>query len=159
MLNRIRALAASFGAAQAARVHVEAADATDAKHLAAAVLMVEAALMDGTFDDDEAAAIQRIVQERFGLNEEEAKSLLEEARGIQDDSHHLLRFTRTIKDTYPIEERVEIIEMLWEVAYADGELHHFEANLVRRVGGLIYVPDQESGAARKRVASRLGIDL
>ena len=159
MMNRIKALAAGFGAAQEARKQAEDVDASDAKHMAAAVLMVEAAQMDGTFDRNEAATIARIVRERFGLNEEEAKTLLEEARGIQDESNQLLRFTRAIKDNYTIEDRVEIIEMLWEVAYADGELHHFEANLVRRVGGLIYVPDKESGAARKRVASRLGVDL
>jgi uncharacterized tellurite resistance protein B-like protein len=41
--------------------------------------------------------------------------------------------------------------MLWEVAYADGNVDDYEANLVRRVAGLLYVPDRDSGAARKRV--------
>ena len=48
-----------------------------------------------------------------------------------------------------------MIEMLWEVALADGDIHHYESNLVRRVAGLLYVPDPESGAARKRVLQRL----
>ena len=56
-----------------------------------------------------------------------------------------------------LEERVKIIEMLWEVAYADGVVHHYEANLIRRINGLLYVSDRDSGAARKRVAARLGI--
>jgi uncharacterized tellurite resistance protein B-like protein len=51
-----------------------------------------------------------------------------------------------------------IIEMLWEVVYADGVLHDYEANLLRRIGGLIYVSDRDRGAARKRVMKRLGID-
>ncbi len=47
--------------------------------------------------------------------------------------------------------------MLWEVAYADGILHDYEANLLRRIGGLIYVSDRERGAARRRVVARLGL--
>ena len=54
-------------------------------------------------------------------------------------------------------ERVELVEMLWEVVYADGRVDPFEANLLRRIGGLIYVSDRERGAARKRVAARLGV--
>ena len=50
-----------------------------------------------------------------------------------------------------------MIEMLWEVVFADGKEHAFEANLVRRVTGLIYVTDHESGSARKRVRARLGL--
>jgi uncharacterized tellurite resistance protein B-like protein len=49
-----------------------------------------------------------------------------------------------------------MIEMLWEVAYADGKVHDFEASLVRRVSGLIHVSDRDSGTARKKVLARLG---
>ena len=48
--------------------------------------------------------------------------------------------------------------MLWEVVYADGELHDYEASLLRRIAGLLYVPDRESGEARKRVLARLGVE-
>jgi uncharacterized tellurite resistance protein B-like protein len=47
--------------------------------------------------------------------------------------------------------------MMWEVAYADGALHDYEASLLRRVTGLLYVSDRESGEARKRVLARLGL--
>jgi uncharacterized tellurite resistance protein B-like protein len=50
-----------------------------------------------------------------------------------------------------------VIEMLWEVAYADGRLHDYEASLLRRVTGLLYVSDRDSGEARKRVLARLGL--
>jgi len=50
------------------------------------------------------------------------------------------------------------VEMLWEVVYADGVLHDYEANLLRRIGGLIYVSDMDRGNARKRVMTRLGIE-
>ncbi len=154
MINRIKSLAAAFGGSGGGPSVV--AD-EETEHLAAAVLMVEAATMDGSFDDSEADAISRIAQRHFGLNEEEAASLLDAARDAHERSSQLLRFTRTVKEKFPIEERVKIIEMLWEVAYADGEVHHYEANLIRRINGLLYVSDRDSGAARKRVAARLGI--
>ena len=154
MINRIKSLAAAFGSSGGAP-SIDTDD--DTKHLAAAVLMVEAATMDGSFDDSEADAISRIAQRHFGLNEEEAASLLETARQAQDKATQLLRFTRTVKEKFPIEDRVKIIEMLWEVVYADGVVHHYEANLIRRINGLLYVSDRDSGAARKRVAARLGI--
>jgi len=50
-----------------------------------------------------------------------------------------------------------LMEMLWEVVFADGEEHAFETNLMRRLAGLLYVTDQESGAARRRVRTRLGL--
>ena len=53
------------------------------------------------------------------------------------------------------ERHVEVIEMLWEVAYADGGLTALEDTLLRRVGGLIYVPDHDRGEARQRVLRRL----
>ena len=157
MINRIKSLATVFNAPAASGGASGIDSGGETKHLAAAVLMVEAATMDGSFDDSEADAISRIAQRHFGLNEEEAASLLEAAREVQADSNQLLRFTRAIKDAFPLEERVDIIEMLWEVVYADGKVHHYEANLMRRINGLIYVSDRDSGAARKRVASRLGM--
>jgi uncharacterized tellurite resistance protein B-like protein len=66
-------------------------------------------------------------------------------------------FTSAIKDGLDHAERVQLIEMLWEVVYADGQLHDYEASLLRRVSGLLYVSDRESGEARKRVLARLGV--
>ncbi len=157
MLNRIKSLAAGFGASSGSGPSASVDTNEETKHLAAAVLMVEAATMDGNFDDSEADTISRIAQHHFGLTEEEAESLLEAAREAQENANHLIRFTKAVKESFPFEERVKIIEMLWEVVYADGEVHHYEANLIRRINGLLYVSDKDSGAARKRVAARLGI--
>ncbi len=129
----------------------------DEKTLAAAALMVEAAMMDETFGAQERDAITRILGQRFGVSEAEAAAVIAEAERAQADANHLLRFTRSVKDTFSPEDRIEVIEMLWEVAYADGQLHDYESNLLRRVCGLIYVSDRDSGAARKRVLARLGL--
>lgn len=125
------------------------------KRLAAAVLLVEAAVMDGEFSDQERAVIGPILGGHFGLSEEESETLITEAAKVQDDANHLIRFTRVLKDAYAIEERTELVEMLWEVVYADGILHDYEANLLRRVSGLLYVSDREQGDARKRVLNRI----
>ena len=125
--------------------------------LAAAALLVEAAVLDGDFDADERHTIARLLGERFGVDSGEAEAIIVEAGDAARQSNQLYAFTRTIKDRFDADERIRMIEMLWEVVYADGELHDYEASLVRRVAGLIYVPDRDSGMARKRALQRMGI--
>jgi uncharacterized tellurite resistance protein B-like protein len=127
------------------------------RQLAAAALMVEAARLDDDFDTEERARIEALLQDRFALSATEAADLLEAGEKASDDSIEWQGFTRKIKDGFEPEERVALIEMLWEVAYADGMLHDYEASLIRRITGLLYVSDRESGEARKRVLTRLGI--
>ncbi len=124
-------------------------------HQAAAALFAEVAMSDDGFDDAERATIRRLMAERFGLSESEALALAEAAEAHAADSTHLLRFTRVIKDNYTPEERIELIEMIWEVVYADGVLHDHEDSLLRRIAGLVYVSDRDRGNARKRVLARL----
>lgn len=126
--------------------------------LAAAVLMAEAASLDSTFGEDERAVIRATLVDHFGLDGAEAEALLEKATREAERSAELYGYTRTIKDRLDEGARIEVIEMLWAVAYADGELHPYEANLLRRVAGLLYVTDRDSGLARQRVLRRLGID-
>jgi uncharacterized tellurite resistance protein B-like protein len=124
------------------------------RQLAAAALLVEAARLDQGFAEAERSRIEELVVERFGLAPDEAADLVAEAEQMAADSVQWQGFTRAIKDGFDYDERVEIIEMLWEVAYADGELHDFEASLIRRITGLLYVADCDSGEARKRVLAR-----
>ena len=124
-------------------------------HLAAAALMVEAARLDGRFDEEERARIGKILHRRFGLEGEATDALIDAAVGEVDRIPEIYGFTKTIRDHFTHPERVAMLEMLWEVAYADGVLHDYEASLLRQVTGLLYVTDQESGAARKRALERL----
>ena len=114
--------------------------------------------MDGHFDDDERATIDRILQQHFELAPGESEELIAEAQEAVNSTGQLYAFTKVVKDRFSTEERIQMIEMIWEVAYADGRLDHFESNLIRRVGGLLYVSDRDRGAAKKRVMARLGID-
>jgi uncharacterized tellurite resistance protein B-like protein len=123
-------------------------------HLAAGALMVEAARLDGTFDADERAHIHDTLRDRFDLDEETTGALIDAAVEAADTIPEIFGFTRTIRDHFSHDERIEMMEMLWEVAYADGELHDYEANLMRQVTGLLYVTDRESGDARKRAQAK-----
>jgi uncharacterized tellurite resistance protein B-like protein len=127
------------------------------EHVAAAALMVEAARLDGAFEPAERQRIRELLERRFHLPSEMAGRLLEQAEHTATESVAWQGFTRAIKEALAPEERIGIIEMLWEVAYADGELHDYEASLLRRVAGLLYVDDKASGEARLRVMAKLGV--
>jgi uncharacterized tellurite resistance protein B-like protein len=126
-------------------------------HLAAAVLMVDAASIDGEFGDTERGIVAAVLKRHFGLSGDALATLLALAEGKRDSASDLNRYTLTIKDEFTDAQRVELVELLWEVVYADGQLHAYEANLLRRIAGLLYVSDRERGDARKRVLSRLGV--
>ena len=114
--------------------------------------------MDDRFDRAERETIVRLLIERFDLGEAEAANLLAAAERAVDRSTQLFRFSQEITRTLGIEDRARIVEMLWEVAYADGVLSAPEDALIRRVAALIYVDDEARMGARQRVRRRLGID-
>lgn len=124
---------------------------TDDLRLAAAALLVEAARMDENFDDAERAAIKDALERRFELSGTEAEALLAEGEAAQDAAVDLYKFARSINAALAPEDRRQVIEMLWEVVYADGSLDHYEASLIRKLSGLLHVPDSESAEARQRV--------
>lgn len=134
---------------------VETVENTLSGSLALAAVMVEAARRDGDYAAAEREAILRIVMREEGLDPAGAEALLVEAETAQEKSVDLFRFTHALKESTPFEDRVRIIEDLWEVILADGERGHEEDQLVRSVCGLLGIPDRESGLARARVEARL----
>jgi len=130
-------------------------DALDTR-LAAAVLLVNAARADEDYTPEDKVRVKDILHSRFHLSEDEVKSLFALAEARAEESVNLHRFTSAVKDNWSEADRIRLIELLWEVAYADGKIHAYEDHLIRRVAGLIYVTDRDRGEARKRVAERLG---
>ena len=130
----------------------------DELHMAAAGLLVTASISDGKQSDSEREAIARILTARFELPEDEAHSLLAVADQKAEEALDLYQFTRVLTDNFPPEERVRVIEMLWKVVYADGVIDDFEAHLIRRCAGLLFVSDKDSGLAKQRVRAKLAID-
>ena len=152
MINRVKALFVDRSGAPEARADRHSHEELQ---IAAAALMVEAAQLDDSFDTRERAKVRELVVARFELTSEEGANLIEAAEARVADSIELHGFVRVIKSAFTPEERIELMEMLWEVVYADGDLHHYEANLMRRLAGLLQVSDREAGAARKRARERL----
>lgn len=130
----------------------------DEMQAAVAALLVESAQMDGAFDETERHTIAHLLAARFGLSEDEVADVIDTAEASENHGNLVFSATRAVRDGLDYDGRVELMEMLWEVAYADGEIHDWEANLARRVAGLIHVEDRDSGLARRRVRERLGIE-
>jgi uncharacterized tellurite resistance protein B-like protein len=126
-------------------------------HLATAALLVEAAKSDGIYQDAERFVVAGLLRRLTGGSEAEAEQLLAEAEQALAQSVQLFRFTQQVVDQVPPDQRVQIVEFLWEAVYADRVLTAEEDSLVRRVAGLLYVSDRDRGAARLRVLRRLGI--
>jgi uncharacterized tellurite resistance protein B-like protein len=128
----------------------------DDLQIAVAVLLIEAARMDDTFDARERGAIEALLEHKFQLSHDETQELLKFAEETAERSHQLHPFTRLAVERMEPARRIRLIEMMWEVAYADGKLDPDEDVLLRRVAGLIYISDEDRIAARQRVLSRIG---
>ncbi len=153
MLNRIRDF---FTAREAAPVKGES-HTDEELRLAAAALLVEAAQMDEAIAVGERDRIVELVKWRFDLTEEEGQDLVRQAEETVKTSVQHHGFVSIIVRAFSHQERVQLVEMLWDIAYTDGRLHDMEAALLRRISGLLHVTDQESGAARKRAIASHGL--
>ncbi len=123
--------------------------------LALAALLVRVARADGDYGEGEVARIDAMLRARHGLSPFEAARLRGAAEGLEAEAPDTVRFTRAIKDHVPYEERLGVVEALWEVALADGRRDAEEDGLMRLVASLLGVADADSGLARQRVAGRL----
>lgn len=124
--------------------------AADEMHLAVAALLIEAARMDSTFDAAERGSIEALLASKFALDGQAVRQLIDDAQRKVENSTQYFPFTNAISKNMTIEQRTEIIEMMWSVAYADGVLDPHEDMLLRQVAGLLHVPDRERGLARQR---------
>ena len=122
---------------------------------AVAALLVELARMDDKVDARERRTIEQLLARTFSLDPDSARSLVERADREMQRSTQYHPFTRQICRHASAEMRVQIIEMLWTVAYSDGALNPDEDALIRQLAGLIQVSDWDRGAARKRALATL----
>ncbi len=133
----------------------QAANQNDSAFALAVLLIEVARSSDNRVGDREESVIERALTRRFELRRDEVVRLIEAAEQGAIQATDLFHFTQVVVDQFREEERIGVIEMLWEVAYSDGVLTGDEDTLIRRVAGLIYVPDWERGEAKLRVRERL----
>lgn len=119
--------------------------------LALTALLVRIARSDGDYAAAEIERIDRIVIARYGLSPFEATSLRAQAETLEAEAPDTVRFTRAIKDAVPYDDRMSVVESLWQVVLADGERDAQEDALLRLVANLLGISDRDSAIARQRV--------
>ncbi len=118
--------------------------------LALTALLVRIARSDGHFDAEERQRILAIAQTRYQLSEADAGALLEQAEQLEGEAPDTVRFTRAIKDAVAYDDRLRVVEALWQVALADGERDASEDAIIRMASNFLGVTDMDSALARQR---------
>ena len=118
-------------------------------------LLVEAASIDGEIANDEKNQIENILIERLNLDKIVAEQILEQTISESEDQIEIWSKTQDIRKELDYEERLNILELMWEIVLVDDVLDVFEAQLMRRVSGLLYISDIDSGNCKKRAIEKL----
>ena len=118
-------------------------------------LLVEAASIDGEIGNDEKNQIENILIERLNLHKIEAEKILEQTISESEEQIEIWSKTNDIRKELDYEERLNILELMWEIVLVDDVLDVFEAQLMRRVSGLLYISDIDSGTSKKRAIEKL----
>jgi len=151
MLNAIREFFDQHVAAGAA-----GGDERHTIEVATAALLVETVRLDGEIDASERAAAHRAVRAKFGLGEAEAATLIRLAEEEARDATGYYQFTSLINRQFSAAQKLRIIELMWQVAYADAELSAHEQHVVRKIADLLHVPHRAYIAAKLRARTAAG---
>jgi uncharacterized tellurite resistance protein B-like protein len=128
----------------------------DDYRLAAAALLVHAAAIDGDISDAERDQLHAVIKRQFDLDEATTDELVAEATEAEHEAIDLYHFTSLINRALDEDGRRHVVEMMWEIAYADGRVDGFESNLIWRVADLLGISSRERIELGQRVASRRG---
>tara|TARA_B100001013_G_scaffold275151_1_gene175659 strand:- start:63 stop:494 length:432 start_codon:yes stop_codon:yes gene_type:complete len=126
-------------------------DTKDEKNLILiCALFIHAAKMDENYSDKEKLIILKALTEISNKKENELKIILEKAEEKENQSNQILEFTKEIKN-YKKNFRLKIVEILWKIIYSDGISDMYESSLMRKLSGLLYVSDKESGNIKQLI--------
>jgi len=124
--------------------------------LAAAALLVHAAAIDGAVSDIEREKLHAIIKRRFDLDDAKTDELVAEATEAENEAIDLYHFTSLLNRSLDEDGRLRVVEMMWEIAYADRRVSEFEDNLIWRAADLLGVSSRDRIALRERVAAARG---
>ena len=122
--------------------------------LAATALLVHAAGIDGNISAVERDKLHAVIRRHFGLDDAETDELVAEATEAEHDAIDLYHFTSVINRSLDEEGRRRVVEMMWEIIYADGGAGAFESNLIWRAADLLGISSRERIELGQRVAKR-----
>jgi len=132
--------------------------AEDDYRLAAAALLVHAAAIDGEMSQSERDKLHAIVKRRFALDEAATDELIDKATQAEQEAVDLYHFTSLLNRTLDEAGRAKVIEMMWEIVYADGRRDELEDNLLWRAADLLGVSSRERIELRRRIAGKAGAE-
>ena len=118
-------------------------------------LMIEAANTDGEVTQEELNKISNSLINTFKEDPKAVEISLTKAFENKDNSKSLYYYTSKLNKSYSNENKIKLIEVLWEIILADNEIHDFETNLIRRLAGLLYISDVECGNAKIRAGKKV----
>jgi uncharacterized tellurite resistance protein B-like protein len=127
--------------------------------LAAAALLVHTAAIDGNISDVERQRIHSVIKRAFGLDEAATTELVAEATEAEHEAIDLYHFTSLINRSLDEDGRRRVVEMMWEIVYADGRVSEFESNLIWRAADLLGISSRERIELGQRVANQRGSAL
>lgn len=128
----------------------------DDYRLSVAALLVHAMAIDGFVAEHEREVLAGLLRRRFDLSKDDTEALIAAAEAADSEAVDLYGFTSVLKRKLDDSERARIIEMMWEMAFADGEVHEFEDNLIWRVAELLAVPSATRISLKQAVRARGG---
>lgn len=120
-----------------------------ALELSCAALMFEVARSDFTIDETERESIHLLLTENFALSAEDVATVTEEAADNVDAATCLFEFTRTINDIATVDQKRQLLTMMWRVALADDALSRYEEHVIRKVADLLYLPHNDFMLAKQ----------
>ena len=124
---------------------------------AISALLLEAAIIDGQIDDVEIDQTKHAICNFFDISDRQAVQIIQKLLKDAGHKHEFHSLTKQIRGSCDYEERIYIISMLWQIVLADDEMDSLESNLMRRLSGLLFVSDLDSGKAKQQAKTRLGI--
>ena len=111
--------------------------------IACSVLLCEVMLADGQLEASEQNKLSTILSKKFQLSNEEVKDIIQRSLTICENATDFYQFTSKINDNYSTEQRIAMLELLWKVAYADGELASIEEHIIRKIADLLHLRHSE----------------
>ena len=126
----------------------------DNKNILITALLIHAAKIDDNYTNVEKELITKALIKLNLITQNEAEELLIKAEKKEQESNQIIEFTREIKKN-SMEFRLKIIEILWKIVYSDCTNDNYESNLIRRVCGLLYIPDRESGMIKLKIKNSM----
>ena len=124
---------------------------------ASAALLFHIIDADGVVTDDERATMRQVLSEEFDIDAGEAERLAAAGQAADEGAVDLFHFTSVLKNRLEEEDRIRFVEMLWDVTYADGEVHELEDNLIWRVADLLGVSTRDRMLMKREAATRSGV--